>query len=670
MAARRPKKQRAEPSGVEGALNPAQGKAADIHDGPVLVIAGAGTGKTRTLVHRLVRLVKAGVPADSILLLTFTRRASQEMIGRAAALLGEQCWKVSGGTFHSFANAVLRRYGRAIDVPGDFTVLDQADTFEILSSIRSDLKLAERGRGFPRRQTIAAILSKATNKKVKIKQVLKEEYPQFLREEAHLAKIAKLYKAYKAERRLLDFDDLLVHLVRLLEESPEARQRIRERYRYVMVDEYQDTNLLQARITCQLAGEQQNLMVVGDDAQSIYAFRGAWYRNLLDFRKAFPDAPLVTLEQNYRSTQPILDVSNALMKQMSKAFHKRLLTCREGGERPLLVEASDEEEQASFVAAEVKRLRQAGIPLSEIAVLFRAGSHALALELELERSKIPYVKYGGFRFLEAAHIKDALAHLRVVSNPADDLSLVRVLMLCEGIGRTGALKMQRELAGKPVAEGLKEYPARKKSLHSLHELAGLLETLERARPTPARSLEHVLEYYAPILKLRFDDWPKRQRDLEQLVALCQRYESLESMLAELAIEPPNRSRKDNLTDDGAKDELVLSTMHSAKGLEWKVVFIIQAIDGCIPMRSTFDDLEPDQEKLDEELRLLYVAVTRAKDRLCIVWPRETARSYWSGWSSETPFIRAMPKNLLERCRASQRLRKSGRAPSRKARPKA
>lgn len=652
-------------------------------EGPVLVIAGAGTGKTRTLVHRLARLIEAGVPAESILLLTFTRRAAEEMIGRTMQLLGEGRGRVAGGTFHSFGNLMLRRHGRTIGLDSRFTVVDQADTFEIVGNIRTDLGLGGRGRSFPRRETIAAILSKAVNHQVAVKEILKREYPHLLGEEKRLGTIAARYRAYKAERGLVDFDDLLVLLIRLLRESAEARSHIHERFRYVMIDEYQDTNLLQAEITRRLAGAQRNLMVVGDDAQSIYAFRGACFRNLFDFHREFKDARVVKLEENYRSTQPVLDLANALMRQMSRSFRKRLFTQRQDGERPLLVEARDEREQARWVAADIKRLNATGTALSEIAVLFRASYHAFPLELELGRLKIPYVKYGGFRFMEAAHVKDVLAPLRVVANPGDDLSLGRALLLCHRIGRAGARRLQAAVAGRPDASELATallQDARGKARESIQPLADLLDALALARESPAECIRLAVEYYVPILKERFDDWPKRQRDLEQLVAICRRYRSLEAMLVDLAIEPPNTATAGELlaapeaTEDGGRrgtaarrDQLVLSTMHSAKGLEWKAVFIIQALDGCIPMISDPFGEEPDDEKLDEDLRLLYVAVTRAKDRLAISWPRSTARGFGFGWAPESRFLDAVKGDLLDRRRAADLLRRAPSGPRGKGR---
>ena len=444
---------------------------------------------------------------------------------------------------------------------------------------------------------------------------------------------------------------MLVLLIRLLEQSDEARARVHHRCRYVMVDEYQDTNVLQARITHLLAGESRNLMVVGDDAQSIYAFRGANHRNLFDFKESFPDAELVTLEENYRSTQPVLDVANALMVQMSEAFQKRLFTQRAEGSRPLLVECSNEQEQAVFVAEEIERLREEGVPLSEIAVLFRASRHAFALEVELGGHAIPYVKYGGFRFMESAHIKDVLAHLKLVESPMDDLSLSRVLLMRDGIGKKGARQILDAVSGLPLVKSLRGYEARGKVRASLDELASFLESIEPLREAPPRCLEAAVEAFDPLIKTRYDDWPRRKRDLETLVGLVERYRSLPSMLTDLTLEPPNAARGQGLASNAPRSELVLSTMHSAKGLEWKAVFVIQAQDGFIPMISGFNaELEDDEEALDEELRLLYVAVTRAKESLYVVWPRDTARSRYS-WPMPSRFIERIPEEYFERCEA-------------------
>jgi DNA helicase-2/ATP-dependent DNA helicase PcrA len=600
-------------------------------------------------VHRLVRLVESGVPAESILLLTFTRRAAEEMIERAAEILGRR-EPVAGGTFHSFANLALRKYGKAIGLPSSFTILDQSDSLEILGEIRSELKDAAGEATLPRRETIASILSQSVNKLAPIEDVVSEEFSQFFELISLFEVMAARYRAHKSERHFVDFDDLLVLLVRLLEQSPDAAARLRSAYRYLMVDEYQDTNLLQARITHLLAGESRNVMVVGDDAQSIYAFRGACHRNLFDFHRSFEDAKVVTLEENYRSTQGILDVANGLMSQMEEGFRKRLVTTRGEGGRPRLVEAADETAQARFVASEVQRRKREGVPLSDIAVLFRASRHAFALEIELAHLRIPYVKYGGFRFMESAHIKDVLAHLRLVVFPGDDLSLIRVLTMRPGIGKSGARTIRQHLVGRALVEGLESYRAKGKVRASLDETAALLADLEGLREEPARCLEAAMESLKPLLQTRYDDWPRRIRDLETLVGLCARYRSLDSMLADLTLEPPTSSRKEGLADRSEQaDELVLSTVHSAKGLEFRAVFVIQARDGTIPMVASFDD-EPEAESLDEDLRLLYVAVTRAKDHLTLVWPREIARGAY-GWSMPSRFLLALPQELFEHLRA-------------------
>ena len=599
--------------------------------------------------HRLVRLVESGVPAESILLLTFTRRAAEEMIERAAGILGRR-EPVSGGTFHSFANLALRKYGKAIGLPPGFTILDQSDGFEILGEIRADLKDAAEGATLPRRETIASILSKSVNKQVPIEDIVSEEFSQFFELISLFEIAAARYRAYKSERHFVDFDDLLVLLVRLLEESPEVAARVRSSYRYLMVDEYQDTNLLQARITHLLAGESRNVMVVGDDAQSIYAFRGACHENLFDFHRRFEEAPVVTLEENYRSTQGILDVANGLMSQMAAAFRKSLFTARGKGGKPRLVEAADEAAQAQYVASEVVRLRGEGVPLAEVAVLFRASRHAFALEIELAHLGIPYVKYGGFRFMESAHIKDVLAHLRLLVLPGDDLALSRVLTMRPGIGKSGARAIREFLAGKPLVEGLERYRAKGKARASLDEIAALLSHLEPHREAPALCLESAVLGLKPLFQTRYDDWPRRIRDLETLVGLCARYRSLNSMLADLTLEPPSASRRDGLAGPSRiADELVLSTVHSSKGLEWRAVFVLQARDGTIPMVASFDD-EPDQGSLDEDLRLLYVAVTRAKDYLSLVWPREIARGPY-GWGMPSRFLLALPEELFDCLRA-------------------
>ena len=635
-------------------LNPAQEKASKYHEGPVLVIAGAGTGKTRTLVHRLVLLIEADVSPQSILLLTFTRRAAQQMISRASELLGGEQRVISGGTFHSFAHSMLRRYGQLGGFNNEFTVLDQADSLEIISNIRTEMNLAERGRRFPRRETIAAILSKTVNKQAAVEDILQSEYPHFMHETDPLKKVAETYGQYKIDHRFMDFDDLLVRLIELFDASSQAKERICERYPYVMVDEYQDTNFLQALITRHLAHQRQNIMVVGDEAQSIYAFRGANYENLFDFQQNFKKVEVIKLEQNYRSIQPILDLSNALLGQMSKSFRKNLFTHRFGEEKPLLVQTMNETKQAEFVASEIRNLMDDGLNLSEMAVLFRASHHSYQLEVELRRLGISYVKYGGFKFTETAHVKDVLAHLRVIDNPDDDISLTRILMLCHNIGRVGARKIRQFGVGKSLIETLADYPAKGQVKESLQELADLMGTLSAGSFSPSEALELAIEYYAPKLELKYDDWPKRKADLKQVVTISKNYRSLKVMLTDMALDPPNTSKGGSLAIEEDVGDLILSTIHSAKGLEWKVVFILHVVNGSFPMMKAFGDFTVSEDQLDEDLRLLYVAVTRAKDKLYLMCPQSTGKSYSLGFECESPFISALPPDLFRKLKISTR----------------
>lgn len=629
-------------------LNPAQDEAAKIVDGAVLVVAGAGTGKTRTLVHRLVNLVNSGVAPQSILLLTFTRRAAQEMVRRAGELLGSAGTRIEGGTFHSTANSLLRRFGAVLDLRPNFIVLDQGDSIEIIGNARSELSDKER-KGLPRANTISSIIGKSRNRLVPICDVIAAEFSQFEEETGLIEGIARAYAEYKATRQLLDFDDLLINFAKILE-NDRVRERVCERYHYIMVDEYQDTNILQARITELLGGDTGNVMVVGDDAQSIYAFRGAYPKNLIEFHRNFPGVHKVTLEQNYRSTQSILDISNALMLQMSHSFRKRLFTERTGGDKPYLIEAYNDDEQAGYVLHEIKRLRDEGTPLSEIAVLFRASFHSFGLELLLNREQITYVKYGGFKFTETAHIKDVLAHLRAFHNPTDDLSFVRVLKMRQGIGAVRARRISEQIAkSENVGAELKKIAKSADGKLDLLPLAELMVRLDKVAKRPAECLQLAIEYYEPLLKRNYDDWPKRQRDLEQVLAMCQNYRSLDSLLSDLAIAPPNTSRDNNLVDEGGDGQLILSTMHSAKGLEWQAVFVINLYDGAVPMIHEHANMDDAQmtERVDEELRLLYVAATRAKDRLYLIAPKVVQRNYGPVVMPMSRFIENMSPQLYQ-----------------------
>ena len=600
-------------------LNPAQYEAAITHQGPLLVLAGAGSGKTRTLVYRVARMVEEGIDPASILLLTFTRRSAEEMLQRAGALLGERCDKVTGGTFHSFANTVLRRYASLLGFANAFTILDRGDSEDVINLIRARLGLDKKERRFPRKQTIIEILSLAANKVCSVAEVLDDQFPHLFSELDELTRIEEYYRHYKHERSLLDYDDLLTKLRELLQTHTEVAERLSYAFRYIMVDEYQDTNRLQAEIIRLLARAHDNVMAVGDDAQSIYSFRGATVRNILEFPKLFPGTKLIKLEENYRSTQPILDLSNEIILQAKESYTKNLFTRKETGIRPVLVEAESERYQSRFVAQKILELREEGVRLDDIAVLFRSSFHSFDLELELSRRNIPFVKRGGFKFIETTHIKDVLAHLRIIANPQDAVSWHRVLLLLEGIGPKSSEAILVHVMGGPnQAQRLAEYPGRGVMGGELKKLAVVLGEVITPGLKPAEQVEAVVRYYLPILKRTHrDDFPKRQKDLEHFTVITERYRSLDRLLSDMALEPPSDSVGDVLAVNREEEGLLtLSTIHSAKGLEWHSVFIIWAVEGRFPSLYNVKD----DDELEEERRLMYVAATRAKESLFITYP--------------------------------------------------
>src|SRR6266576_4195249 len=417
-------------------LNSQQAAAAPYGDGPLLIIAGAGTGKTRTLVYRVAHLIERGVAAERILLLTFTRRAAQEMLSRAERLVGGNSKRVVGGTFHATAHRLLRRYGQAAGLAKDFTIMDQGDSADLMQLSRAQLGYAAKSKRFPKKETLQYAYSRHINTEIPIEDIVRDSYPQFVDYLEDFTKIYGDYTRRKQERNLVDYDDLLLFWALLLETSPELGKKISGMYDHILVDEYQDTNVLQARILRGMCVAHKNITVVGDDAQSIYSFRGANFRNILDFPKQFPGAKMVALEQNYRSTQPILGVTNTLISRAAERFTKNLWTERTGGEAPWLVAARDEQQQTRFVVDRILELHEEGTRLGEIAVLFRAGYMSADLEIELTNRKIPFEKWGGLKFLEAAQVKDVLAFLRVSDNPRDEVSWYRILMLLPGIGRS------------------------------------------------------------------------------------------------------------------------------------------------------------------------------------------------------------------------------------------
>jgi DNA helicase II / ATP-dependent DNA helicase PcrA len=635
------------PSGLDyrKELNDAQYQAATTVEGSLLIIAGAGTGKTRTLVYRVAHLIDIGVDPRAILLLTFTRRAAEEMLRRASLLIDSRCNQVAGGTFHSFANLVLREFGRRIDLSPSFTIMDRPDSEDAIQLLRTEMGLNYKDRRFPRKQTVAEIFSMSLNKQTGIADLLEREYPHLYDSLDDLLQLYERYADYKKTKALLDYDDLLTKLRDLLANHDNVRQRLSNLYQFIMVDEYQDTNQLQARIIRLLAATHNNVAVVGDDAQSIYSFRGANFRNIMDFPQAFPGTRVVKLEENYRSTQPILNLTNQIIQRAKERYDKRLFTRKREGELPVLVQAESEQIQSRFVCQKILELREEGVPLWDIAVLFRSSFHSFDLELELARHNIPFIKRGGFQFMETTHIKDLLAHLRIVANPQDAISWNRILLLLEGVGPQMSQKItQWLLQGSQPLERLRTFQAKEKITHELKTLAQVLQYASEAE-RPAEQTQYLMQYYTPVLKRNHpEDHPKRLRDLEHFQGITDRYQSLERLLADMALEPPSDSVAGALAVDPDEGPVILSTIHSAKGLEWHSVFIIWALEGRFP---SFYNINTEEE-IEEERRLLYVAATRAKENLFISYPIKIFdRGLRMVLSRPSQFIEGISEDLLE-----------------------
>ena len=604
---------------LKNALNAAQLEAATATAGPHLLIAGAGTGKTRTLVHRVAHLVRGGTRPESILLLTFTRRAAQEMLRRASGLLDERCRRVAGGTYHSFANLVLRRYAERLEFHNRFTILDRSDAVDLMGVLRSEAGFEGRKRRFPRADTLVNLLSKHVNTQRPLKDLLEKEMPHFVEELDAVTDLQGRFQRRKKEQNVMDYDDLLVHLRDLLAKHGEVRKALAGQYHHVLVDEYQDTNRLQAHISALLASVHRNIMVVGDDAQSIYSFRGANFRNILDFPKIFPGCKTILLEQNYRSVRPILELGNAVLAPAKEKFDKKLFSEIPGDDKPALVRVPDDMAQAEFIAERVLALREEGVALSNIAVMFRAAWHSNSLEVELQNRNIPFRKFGGIRFVESAHIKDVSAILKLAINPFDTAAWFRVLQLFEGIGPKVArniIEHLMERGGDPKVLVQPKLTAKKYG-PDLKRLADLLTHTGDVQIGLGARLEKVVEVYGRWMDQRYDDAAQRRRDLESLSVLAERYEDIESFLADLAIDPPDFSRG-RPEDDGDDELLTLTTVHSAKGLEWHTVFILHLNAGRFPNYNALDS----EEDYEEERRLLYVAVTRARQNLYLLKPEE------------------------------------------------
>ncbi len=603
-------------------LNPQQRAAATHGDGPLLIIAGAGTGKTKTLAARVACLLERGVPAERILLLTFTRRAAQEMISRAehytrhSSRPGVRSSRVWGGTFHAVANRLLRLHGQSVGLTPDFTVLDQADAEDLLNLIRQEMGLHSREKRFPKKGTLLEIYSKCVNSQQPLEKVVPRDFPWCAGFDEEMARLFTAYTDRKQQIHVLDYDDLLLfwyHLMRTADGGP----RTAERFDHILVDEYQDTNVLQADVLRAMAAAKRNITVVGDDAQSIYGFRAATVRNILDFPKHFPGATVITLEQNYRSVQPILDAANAVIARARQRFTKNLWSERRSEQRPLLVSCVDEAQQCRFVCTRILEQLEAGVPLRRQAVLVRTGHWSDMLEVEMSRRNIPYRKFGGLKFLEAAHVKDLLALLRLLENPRDQVSWLRVLNLLPGVGGATANNVLRFLAvNDHDFRALAHCPMPPAARERFRLLCLLLAELAGEGMALPAQIERVRQFYEPVFRDIYDHAEVRVRDLEQLAAMAVGFGTREEFLSDVTLDPP--SGTSDWAGAPVKDEdwLTLSTIHSAKGCEWDVVFLIHATDGVIPSDLTTGNAV----EIEEERRLLYVALTRARNWLYVCFP--------------------------------------------------
>jgi len=615
----------------KNSLNEQQYDAVISTEGPHLVIAGAGSGKTRVLVYRTAYLVDQGVDPRQILLLTFTRRAAHEMLERAAGILDERCRDVAGGTFHSFANLVLRRYADTIDLSRHFTILDDSDAAALIGRLRSAKGLDKAEKKFPRKKTVYDIISKSVNKCTDVSEIICEEMPQFATWIETIEQIKEQYTAQKRQMGVLDFDDLLISLCNLLQTRNDVRQELSQWYRYIMVDEYQDTNRIQARIVRLLADGHDNVMAVGDDSQSIYSFRGALFRNIIDFPRVFPGARLIKLEENYRSSQPILDLTNEVVSCAQEKFDKTLFTRQAGSRRPVYRDVVNENAQSKYIVSKILELQNRGVLLEDIAVLFRSGWHSNDLEIELSGRGISFVKYGGQKFVDSAHVRDVVAYLKILQNPSDQTSWMRVLTLMRGVGPKTAQMIAQAAAGAGSCRDCGTIPVKQSSVRRLLEFVSQVDVQAQ---NPQEILDLALQFYYPLLVDQYDDYDKRGNDLESLQKIVERYDSLENFLTDITLDPPEHSVLKAGERGRVRNSLVLSTIHSSKGLEWDSVFVIHLCEGQLPSYRAFDD----QGAIEEERRLFYVATTRAKRHLFLLRPQMLMQRGGQG-SSASPYTR-------------------------------
>ncbi|MDB6021953.1 MAG: UvrD/REP helicase [Pedosphaera sp.] len=645
-------------------LNAQQYAAVTAPPGPALVIAGAGSGKTRTLTYRVGFLLEQGIPPDRILLLTFTNKAAKEMMRRVSDLLGHELASLWGGTFHAIGNRILRQHANLLGYQRDFSILDREDAKDLIDACLGEAAIDVKATRFPKGDVLADIFSLAVNTRKTVAEVLAAEYDYFENLEPQITDQQQRYAARKRAANAMDFDDLLDLWLRLLRENPAVCEQFQRRFQFILVDEYQDTNQLQSELIDLLAARHHNVMVVGDDAQSIYAWRGANFQNILKFPERYPNAKIYKIETNYRSTPEILNVANAAIAANIRQFTKQLAPARKSGSKPVLVACQTGSEQAAFVAQRVLQLREEGVNMNEMAVLYRSHFHALELQLELTRRNIPFSITSGIRFFEQAHIKDATAYLKLASNPRDELAFKRIVQLLPGIGGKGADKLWLNFAAAlktaplgteepapraPLATAMQAAVAAvpKKAAVAWAQLVATLSQLETepARGNPARMLRLVVEAgYEEYLQETYANYRNRLDDLEQLAVFAQQFPNTGDFLTQLALLSNLEAEADQRANNDT-EQIRLSTIHQAKGLEFDVVFLIMLCDGMFPSARSLNNPEGEEE----ERRLLYVAITRARNEIYLSFPLLRMISGGSGDAMQRPsrFLDEIPRDLVE-----------------------
>ncbi len=640
-------------------LNEQQHAAVTALPGPSLVIAGAGSGKTRTLTYRVAYLLEQGIPADRILLLTFTNKAAREMMRRVADLLGNELSELWGGTFHSIGVRVLRRHAELIGYRNDFTILDREDSSDLLKTCIAEAEIDVKATRFPKADVVSDIISMSVNTHRSVPEVVAQQYDYFVQLAPQIEDVATRYRKRKQAANVMDFDDLLALWLKLLQEHEDVRERYQRRFQFILVDEYQDTNKLQSDLIDLLGAKHKNVMVVGDDSQSIYSWRGANFRNIFEFPQRYPGAKTYKIEINYRSTPEILSVANAAIAPNIHQFAKELTAAKKSGSKPVLVTCGDANQQASFIAQRVLELREEGRDLNGMAVLYRSHFHALELQLELTRRNIPFSITSGIRFFEQAHIKDVAAYLKLATNPNDELSFKRLVQMLPGIGGKGAEKLWRCFAEKiqgpkssaqsPLAAAIQAClsNAPKKTEKAWTQFAITMSQLEvePTRAQPWEMIRIVVEAgYEDYLKETFANFHNRLEDLEQLASFARTFKSTEEFLTQLSLLTNIEAEEDRVTtrDD---EQLRLSTIHQAKGLEFDVVFVIMLCDGLFPSSRSIESVDGEEE----ERRLFYVAITRARDELYLSYPLIRATQGYGGDAMQLPsrFLKEIPPELIE-----------------------